>query len=43
MRACESEDNDEFNAVVRDHVKWTPFDKIMTKIIVTIKQKYCPE
>lgn len=41
--ACEARDADMFSKTVQEYVKYSPLDKVNTKLIVWAKRHYCPE
>ena len=43
LAACESSDADLFAKTVQDYQKYTPLDKVCTKLVVKAKMRYCPE
>ena len=43
MEACEGKDAGLFSKSVQEYCKFTPFDKVLTKLVVEIKSKNCPE
>ena len=43
VAACEAEDEEMFSKSVQEYGKYTPLDKVNTKLVVRAKQLYCPE
>ena len=43
LAACENRDVDLFGKTVHDYQKYSPLDKVQTKLIVKAKMNYCPE
>lgn len=43
LAACENRDTELFAKTVQDYQKYSPLDKVQTKLIVKAKINYCPE
>lgn len=43
LAACENRDVELFGKTVNDYQKYSPLDKVQTKLVVKAKMNYCPE
>ena len=43
LAACENRDTELFAKTVQDYQKYSPLDKVQTKLLVKAKMNYCPE